>query len=244
MTHLSEEDLILLYYCEPGVSHAQAHLAECAECQAAAESLARALHLCDQLSVPERSPEFGRDVWTQLVPQLGPLPQPKRVFPFRIRASAAALAILLIAVFFAGRFSAGRLSRPSTPPVMAGLSDQARERILAIAVADHLDRVQMLLTEIADGNGGGPEGFSIDRERAEDLVQEGRLMRQTLAAQGETATTGFLDEVERFLIEAAHTPDNATAQEVGELRDRIESGSLLFKVRIVESNLRNEEQKL
>ena len=63
-------------------------------------------------------------------------------------------------------------------------------------------------------------------------------------AQGETATAGFLDEVETFLIEAEHTPDSATVEEVRDLRDRIESGSLLFKVRIVESNLRNEEQKL
>jgi hypothetical protein len=235
MTHLSDEDLILLYYEEPGgTRHARVHLAECDECRAAAESLARALSLCNELSVPERSPEFGHDVWTRLVPSLD-VQVNKHGFPVRLWLSAAAFAVLLIAVFFAGRFS-----RPAQAPVMAGLSDQARERILAIAVADHLDRVQMLLTEIADGSGG----LADNSARAEDLVQEGRLMRQSLAAQGETATTGFLDEVERFLIEAAHTPDSATPEEVRDLRDRIESGSLLFKVRIVESNLRNEEQKL
>ena len=128
---------------------------------------------------------------------------------------------------------------------MAGLSDHARERILAIAVADHLERVQTLLTEIADDNGTGPDRFASDRERAEDLgAGEAGSMRQSLAAQGETATTNFLDEVETFLTEAAHTPDNATAKDVNDLRNRIETGSLLFKVRIVESNLRNEERKL
>ena len=126
---------------------------------------------------------------------------------------------------------------------MAGLSDQARNRILAIAAADHLDRVQILMTEIAN-TGSRRETFASNRERAADLVQEGRLVRQSLAAQGESATTNFLDETERFLIEAAHTPDSASAREVLDLRDRIESGSLLFKVRVVESNLRNEEQKL
>ncbi len=49
-------------------------------------------------------------------------------------------------------------------------------------------------------------------ERAEDLVQEGRLMRQSLAAQGESATTNFMDEVETVLTEAAHTPDGTNAR--------------------------------
>jgi len=247
MTHLTEEDLILAYYNEPGADLAHAHLAACPECRASAESLARALSVCNQWTVPERSPEFAHDVWTRLVPQLYLQPQPKpRWRGLRIWTAATGFAVLLLAVFFAGRYS-----RPSTPPVMAGLSDQARERILAIAVADHLDRVQILLTEIANTSGANPETFASDRVRAEDLVQEGRLMRQSLAAQGETPTTNFLDEVERFMIEAAHTPDappaapgRVSADAVRELRDRIESGSLLFKVRIVESNLRNEEQKL
>jgi hypothetical protein len=160
-----------------------------------------------------------------------------------IWVTAPGLVLLLVGVFFLGRFSL-RVQTPVTPHVMAGLSDQARERILAIAVADHLDRVQTLLTEIADDNSTGPDHFANDRERAEDLVQEERLMRQSLEAQGETATTNFLDEVETFLTEAAHTPDNASAKDVNDLRDRMESGSLLFKVRVVESNLRNEEQKL
>ncbi len=145
-----------------------------------------------------------------------------------------ALALLLIAVFVAGR-----LSRPAAPPLMAGLSDQARERILAIAVADHLERVQVLLTEISNSSDASLKNFAADRLLAEDLVQEGRLMRQTLAARGDTATTGFLDEVERFLIEAEHTPDSATAGEVLGLREQLESASLLFKVRVVESNLRS-----
>lgn len=245
MTHLTEEDLILAYYNEPGAETAHRHIAECVECRKAAESLAKTLSVCNEWAVPERGPEFGRDVWNRLVPEIAmDTTQPRRQSIWsgvRVWVSAAALAVLLVAVFFAGRYS-----RPSPAPVMAGLSDQARERILAIAVADHLDRVQILLTELS--NTSSPETFATDRARAEDLVQEGRLMRQSLAAQGESPTTNFLDEVERFLIETAHTPDAASAQEVRDLRDRLEDGSLLFKVRVVESNLRHElvngEQKL
>jgi hypothetical protein len=242
MNHLSEEDLILIYYAEPGAPrHAKAHLAECAECRAAAAALAQSLTLCNDLAVPERSAEFGRDTWTRLVPALSIHPEPKRLWRVPVWLTATALTVLLVAVFFAGRLSR---PAPGPSPVLAGLSDQARERILAITVADHLDRVQNLLTEIDDDNGAGPEGFADNRARAEDLVQEERLMRQSLAIQGKTATTNFLDEVETVLTEAAHTPDSASAEQVRDLRDRIEAGSLLFKVRVVESNLRNEEQKL
>jgi hypothetical protein len=169
-------------------------------------------------------------------------PQTKRAWQgFRVWATVAGFAVLLMAVFLAGRYS----SHPAVEPtVLAGLSDQTRQRILAIAAADHLDRVQILMTEMANTTGTDPVSLASNRDRAADLVKEGRLVRQSLAAQGESATTSFLDETERFLIEAAHTPDSASAEEVHDLRDRIEAGSLLFKVRIVESNLRNEEQKL
>jgi hypothetical protein len=244
MKHLTEEDLILAYYNEPGAADfAHPHLAECAECRSAAEALAQTLQLCNEWTAPEPSPDFGRDVWLRLVPALETHHAPgwRGLFsgrPLRILTAVAGLAVLLLAVFLAGRYS-----RPTEPPVMTGLSDGARERILAIAVADHLDRVQILMTEIANG-GEAPVSLAADRARAGELVKESRLVRQSLAARGETTTTSFLDEVERFLIEAAHTPDTDDGREVRGLRDRLESASLLFKVRVVESNLRNEEWKL
>jgi hypothetical protein len=239
MKHLSEEDLILVYYAEPGApAHARRHLDECPECQREFHSLTQALAVCDDWPVPERSAEFGRDAWMRLAPGIEePVAAeptvPKRALSVRLWLTATAVALLLMAVFYAGRLS----RTPPPAPVMTGLSDQARQRILAIALADHLDRVQVMLTEIANTG-------VIDRECAEDLVQEGRLMRQSLAAGGDTATTAFLEEVETFMIEAAHTPETASPEQLRNLRERIESGFLLFKVRIVESNLRNEEQKL
>jgi hypothetical protein len=123
---------------------------------------------------------------------------------------------------------------------MAGLSPQAQHRILAISLADHLDRAEMLMTEISNASDDEP----VDRARAQDLVDEGRLMRQTLARGGETATVAMLDQVERFMLEVANAPDQADPQLMRELRERIASDSLLFKVRIIESNLRTEGQRI
>ena len=239
MTHLTEQDLILLYYSEPGVpADAPKHLAQCPECRAAAEALAETLGVCNEWTLPEPSADFGRDAWNRLVPVLdipAILPKP-RWHAVRVWAAATGLAVLLAAVFMAGR-----MSRPAESPV-AGLSDQARDRILENAVADHLDRVQMLMTEIDDDRIPDSGGLAIEKQRAEDLAQEGRLMRQSLAARGDTATTSFLDETDNFLVEAAHTPDSASGSVpdpgLRDLRERLDSGSLLFKVRVVESNLR------
>src|ERR1019366_4787024 len=96
-------------------------------------------------------------------------------------------------VILIGAFLLGRASRvPQQPAILAGLSNQARERLLEISLADHLDRAGMLLTEISNAG-----DFGAERGRAQDLVGEGRLMRQALARQGESSTLTFLDEVER-----------------------------------------------
>jgi len=226
MKHLSEEDLVLMYYGEPGAPDgAHAHLAECGECRAAADSLAQTLNLCNEWSVPTPDAGFERRVW-QYRPRIWSFP--------RAWVAVAAAAVVLIAVFLLGR-----QSKTPQPSIMAGLSNQARERILEISLADHLDRTGMLLTEISNGG-----EFAAERGRAQDLVEEGRLMRQTLARQGASPTLTFLDEVERFLIEIANTPDSVSASEVRELQERIGSNSLIFKVRVIEANLRTQGQRL
>jgi hypothetical protein len=238
MKHLSEEDLILIYYGEPGTPEgAQAHLADCGQCKAAADSLAETLNLCNDWSVPAPPPEFERRTWSRLVSGIENTPRGWSI-PRVWIAIAAALMLM------AGGFVMGRRSSSPKPSIIAGLSTQARERILEISLADHLDRAGMLLTEISNTGESSPMDFTMARGRAQDLVEEGQLMRQTLAHQGESATLTFLDEVERFLLEVANAPDSMSPGEVRKIKQRIGAGSLLFKVRIIESNLRTQGQKL
>ncbi len=237
MKHLTEEDLILLYYGEPGVPYQyRTHLAECRECRLAAESLAATLEFCNEWTVPEPVAEFERRVWLQISPQISARRE-ARWFP--VWAAALVMAALIVIAFIAGRTT--RHAQPSL--LAAGLSNQARQRILEISLADHLDRTAMLLTEISNASDTEAADFSAQRSRAQDLVVEGRLMRQMLASQGESATLAFLDEVERFMLEVANAPDRVRPEEIRQLQRRIGAGSLLFKVRIIESNLRTEGQK-
>ncbi len=65
MKHLSEEDLILIYYGEPGVPWGAQHLAECGQCRAAADSLAQTLDLCNEWKVPTPDTGFERRIWKE-----------------------------------------------------------------------------------------------------------------------------------------------------------------------------------
>jgi hypothetical protein len=225
--HLSEEDLVLIYYNEPGPTRAmRVHLDECGQCHDAAEALARVLNSCSEWQIPEPSPQLARRIKALI---------PARVVPIRGWVGvAAAIAAVLLLTFFAGRYS----QRPH-PFVFAGLSPQAQHRILAISLADHLDRAERLLTEISNASDDEP----VDRARAQDLVDEGQLMRQSLAREGDSSTLAFLDDVERFMLEVANAPDQADPEQLRQLRERIASDSLLFKVRIIESNLRTQGQR-
>lgn len=234
MKHLGQEELVLIYYREPAVpAEATSHLADCAQCRADFDALAETLNACLDWTVPEPPLDFGRSVWDGLSPQLAE----KRHRPVGMWLAIAAAVLLALSAFVAGR-----LSRPAEPSLVAGLSPQARERIFAISMADHLDRAEMLLTELGNSDEKDLGDFASERERARDLVQEGRLIRQVAAGRGETGMLPLLDDVERFVLEIANAPDAVTPDEIGELKRSIGTNSLLFKVRIVESNLRNQRR--
>jgi hypothetical protein len=242
MKHIGEEDLVLLYYDEPGVrDELRAHLGECVECQAAARSMAETLNLCSEWLPPETEAEFGRSVWSQIAPLI----EEPRTHVWR--GWKAAAAVLAMAALVMAAYLGARAARHPAPSMLTGLSAEARNRILAISLADHLERAQLLLTEISNQKEPGPDELAAERNRAQDLVEEGRLIRETLA-RGRAATTvsavALVDDVERFLLELANSPENPAAVDVKSRQDRIASGSLLFKVRIFESNLRNQGQRL
>jgi hypothetical protein len=230
MTHLTEEDLILLYYGEQGApSDARTHLAECPECALDARSLAALLEECRNWPAAEPAPGFETRLWRGIAARL---PEKSHGTPrLRLFAFAAALACVVMVAFVAGR-----LTTHTAPPITAGLSSQARERVLRISLADHLDRAEILLTNLSNG-------ITPDRGRAADLVSEGRLLRSALVTSDDTGTLALVDDVERFLLEAANEPERPVDAEMTALRRRIADDSLIFKIRIIKSNLRTRGQQ-
>jgi hypothetical protein len=149
------------------------------------------------------------------------------------------LASLLTAAFFAGRFS----PRYERPAQIASADAQPNKGILLVAVGDYLERSQMVLIELANANPRGPLDISSEQERASDLISESRLYRQTASRAGDARVAGLLDDLDRVLLEISHLPSQLSPADQQKLRQRLEADGILFKIRVLGSTVRNEEEK-
>jgi hypothetical protein len=243
MKHLSEEQLIAYQDGESsGRDAAAAHINSCAECRAELNRLAEMLAAYQALPVPDPGEEYGRRVWQQIAPRL----EQKRsrwwrvfIEPRRLTAAALVAVLLLVA------FLAGRVSKRVDHGEAALTAEQVRQRVLLLAVGEHLGRSEMVLMEIANA---GPEGASVkqvnlssQRRRAEELLDENRLYRQTALQEGDTGIANVLDELERVLLDVAHSSGNVTPAQFKSIRQRIDDDGLLFKVRVLTKEIERRE---
>ncbi|HTS69238.1 MAG TPA: hypothetical protein VMO17_09660 [Terriglobia bacterium] len=232
MQHLTQDELVLYYYREKGVvdlRQAEEHLQSCDHCRQDLAGLTDMLAAMDSLPTPERDASYGAEVWTRIRPRLGETPQKRRsfIFPIRIWALAGGLAVLLVAAFWGGRL----WQQHQTPPV-AAISVPARERILMVAVGDHLDRAQVLLVEVMNQESAGPINITQTKQLAQELVESNRLYRQTALHSGDPGRANVLDGLERVLLQLAHSPDQISAEELESLQHQIGAQGILFKVRV------------
>jgi anti-sigma factor RsiW len=253
--HPSEEELILYHYGEAGglprVVVAE-HMAACEPCRARYQKLEAVLVAADGVELPALDEDFEAKVWRRLVPHLDSAPPESfwQRFFAGFRASrflapvgaAVGVAVLVVGAFLAGRFWPGRL-RPQHQAEAQPVSAQSRERILLVAVGDHLERSQMVLVELVNTSPQKTVDISAERRRAEDLVAPNRLYRLTAERAGEAGVANLLDELERTLIEIAHSPSRLSSPEFEDLRRRVEAQGILFKVRVVDSQVHERERK-
>lgn len=242
-SHVTEEDLVLRYYGEPDdETRVEEHLAGCAACRERFDRLRATLSMVDGEHVPDLPPDFENRVWTRLERTL-----PRRTrwrFPI-VEATprwvmAGGMAALLFLAFVAGRLSNPDPVAPIGDTATAGDSS---ERVMVLAVVDHLDRSQMILLELMNADLEAPAtDFAAERSKARELVAESRLYRLSALQVGDRTTSDVLDELERTLIELANTPPDATREEVDALRARIAARGLLFKVRVVHSEMQQRER--
>jgi hypothetical protein len=243
MEHLSEERLIAHHFGDESAregAQTQEHLAACVDCRRQLAEIASLLGAVQAPEAPERGEEYGTEVWNRLRAHL-PEKELRRWFagwPQRW-AVGAALAALLIGAFLLGRYAGPNGAQPQ-PPQSA---EKVRERVLLVALSDHLDRSQMVLVEIANApNSAGPVDISDEQERALDLVNASRLYRQTAESVGDAGTAKVLDELERTLLDIAHSPSQLDDADLKRIQQRIESQGLIFKVRVIGAKVKQEQR--
>jgi hypothetical protein len=237
--HLTDDDLVLHYYGEE-VPRAESHLAACAACQASFTRLQRVMAFIDSAPAVEAPEGFERVAWARLEPTLH---APRRgwfswfvLSPARLAFTAGVL-VLVGAAFMAGRLMPRPASSGGGPVVQT--EAQMRERILLVDLGEHLDRSQRMLVELASADdSAGSVDMSLEQSRAEQLVAANRLYRQTATSTGDAAIAAVLDDLERVLVDIAASPKTMTQEELDAVKRRIESKELLFKVRVMASQVR------
>jgi len=235
MKHLEQEQLVAHYYGEASKDVAN-HLADCYECRSEFANIQRTLTAITPPEAPARGPQYGAEVWDRVREHL-PAAEPKRQWwPMPQRwAAVGAMAALIIAAFVVGR----RTAAPNVNVAKNNLSPQVvRERVLMVALGDHLERSQMVLLEVT--HAANAKDVELVRDEAEDLVGSNRLYRQAALNIGDLKTAEVLDQLERALLDIAHSsPDEGKAQ-IEVLRRQIEAQGLLFKVQVIHSNFQKE----
>jgi hypothetical protein len=182
---------------------------------------------------------FERTVWARLEPELGGR---RGGFSWLAFSRGRLLAAAAILILLAGAFFAGRVTHPDpgTAATAAAAATPFRERVLLADLGEHLDRSQMMLIELVSGDVS--RDAATERARAEQLASANRLYRQTAAATGNVALAAVLDELERVLVDIAASPDAWPATDREQVRERIDSKGLLFKVRVLSSEVRERQR--
>ncbi len=243
MNHIGEEQLVLFYYGEaPEAAGIERHLEECDACRDEFRALQLVLNTVDSAPVPERSADYGSQVWRRIEGRVGKPPRRSFVHWW---IWAPATAVLVIGAFLAGRVSI-RQQRPgeSAPLAATQNNQQIRERILLVAVGDHLERSQMVLAELSNAPAGqGKLDISDERQMAADLLDDNRLYRQTANSTGDKGVASVLDDLENVLMEIAHSPSEVSSAQLDDFRRQIQDRGLLFKVRVLGSRVRQQESQ-
>jgi hypothetical protein len=253
MKHPDDQQLIALYYGEaPRANAVTEHLRECASCRENFESLQHTLGALKNMPVPARDADYGSQVWYAITQRLDTprkLPEPRHLFSFRLHRFAAvgAMAALVVAAFFAGRYWPRK-------PIQTAVTNpaQIRQGVLLVAVSDHLDHAQMVLMELvnADAEHGKPGtstatiNISDEQQRAQELLASNRLYQQTAQQAGDAELENILDALEPVLLQIAHSPEEVSSQQFQQIQQRIQGAGILFKVRIVSSDVREKERSL
>lgn len=250
MNHLSEEQIVLHFYGDAeNAPEIEQHLAACAECRTKFARVQATLKQIGPTDVPEPAPIFEEKMWLNLrdrLPVKGSFL--KRLFGAQQKwALAGVMALLLVGAFLAGRFWP-RTTQRADVAVNSGEPGQTNpQRVVLVAVGDHLEKSQMLLVEIMNTDAKGKVDFSSEQAKARDLLDDNHLYRVSAQQSGDPQVARLLDQLGRVLAEVANGPTEVSQNDLEQVRHTIQTEGLLFKVRVigseVNSKIRQPEQQ-
>jgi hypothetical protein len=137
---------------------------------------------------------------------------------------------------------AGRVwPRPAPGRRAASSIDAAAgERVRLAAIGDHLERSERVLLDLVNADGDRLD-LSAQQTWAAELIDSNRLYRDSATQAHDSMVAGVLDDLERSLLDIVHAPSTPTAAELEAVRTRLDTATLLFKVRVLADELHDRE---
>jgi hypothetical protein len=269
MRHLTEEQLVLFHYGDADLSmEVSSHLAACAHCQRRYQALTHALGSMTITPVPERGPEYGREVWQRLAPRLvegRPALGARLVSAFRdhrlsIEAGRTGLSRLLVirgwavgagvALLAGVTFLVDRTWRQADPVTRAPaasvaehVSSEENQTVRFKQLGDHLELSRLALNELINGQPADSVDISSQQSLARELASANRVLCGTAAPLEDAELMSALEELERTLLEISTSPPRLSSEQFGELRRRLGPDALLFRIAVAGAQARALEKE-
>ena len=242
--HLSDDQLVLLYYREPLEEPGfDGHLAGCPACLDRFQAVSRILHVVAEDQIPEPAGDFEARMASRVL-QAAKAPERGRLLHFprltRYLAAGAALAACLILAFTVGR----RLGRVEEQTLSAAQSAaQTQERVLLTVLGEHLGRSRVTLVELKNREVAEADLKNL-QAAADNLVTASRLFRAAAERAGEGQIADVMEETERLLLRFAAAPEVEARTELLGLRKRVDSRDILFRLQVMESQVEKREKSI
>jgi hypothetical protein len=241
MKHLSEEELIELYYDE-GERPAAAHLQACRPCAARYKELQQSLNAIS-LRNPDRSrtataqgqrAQYGERVWEALRPRLIPYQKKSRTWRGWVQWRTVTLTVgctmLLATAFLGGRYWEQHTAKKDN--IIANASPHGAQRTVLVVLTDHLDRTERLLVALEHADSTDRVENTQIQSEARELLASNRLYRTTASDVGDPVLASALDKLEGVLAEIANNP-NLTAKDLEQVRKEMNTDGILFEIRVL-----------
>ena len=236
MTHLSEEELIALYYGESANdTDAARHLNLCRQCWTQFGELEQVLGGIRPPAGPRAGAEFFERVWRGLQPSLTSYDRPERRgwharMHWKTVGLVTACALLLALVFMGGRLC--ERQRSHTAGITGSANPQASQRLVVVVLTDHLDRTERLLVTLDHAKSGDAVENSALQTQAQELLASNRLYRMSANEAGDPALAAALERLERVLAEVANE-STLSAADLDRVRKEMKTEALLFEIRVL-----------
>jgi hypothetical protein len=152
-------------------------------------------------------------------------------------------------VLVAGAFIAGRMwehkqirtTVGANPTAIPQKATPPQQRLVVVVLSDHLERSERLLVELKHADTGNEEMVTPLRDEARSLLAANRVCRQNAEKDDDPALAAALARLDHLLAELANHQGGLNAAALARLQAEMNSGSLLFEVRVLRSRIPDQQ---